>query len=332
MKKRLLALVAVIGFCVTIGVLIWRPDSRNVVYQGKTLTSWLFQLSSSDPKARAQAEAAFDTLGTNALPELTRLAQTKDAEWRTLIWVHADRLPRRVRRRILGWAGSTNACVIRPMAARALGRLGPAAVPAMPALIQMLRQGSSPYEQQTAAQALTQIGPQAVPPLIDMVARGDRAAGGAAAIALLWHYRWPRRDQSSDGRLAADQTAQARQQAIETLGASGRDDELVVKVLARATGDPDPGVRLAALKGLARANRNLEAALPQLLGCANDKSPGIRELSARILGRIRPPAGPAITALTDLAQDNEAPVRLAAQQGLQTIDAGRFTNSTPPSR
>jgi HEAT repeat protein len=318
--------LTVIGFCLMVGILIFRSNSRNLVYEGKPVKVWLFQLQASDPKAHAGAEAALEALGTNAVPELIRLVRTKDAGWRTLIWVHAAQLPPKARARILRRIGSTNACLIRPLAAQALGKLGPAAAPAVPALAQMLKQGSSPYEQQVAAQSLAQIGSPALTALADIVAHGERAAGNAAAIALLWHYRWPRPVRPVGENLVDDPTAATRQRAIETVGASGRADELVIKLLARAAVDPAPGVRLAALKALARADRNPQAALPQLFSCSNDDSPVIREWSARILGKIGPPIERAIPALTDLAQDKEASVRAVAQEALEIINSNRTTN------
>ena len=141
-------------------------------------------------------------------------------------------------------AGRPDQClVIRPMAAQALAKLGPAAAPAVSALSQMLRQGSSPFEQQVAAQSLAQIGVPALAALADVMAHEKGVAGNAAALALLWHYRWPRPGRAAGEDLPGDPTAPARQQAIETLGASGRADELVVNVLARAAVDPAPGVR-----------------------------------------------------------------------------------------
>jgi HEAT repeat protein len=315
-----------------VGILILRSNSRNLVYQGKPVRAWLYQLLTSDSKVLAEAEAALDAMGTNAVPELSRLVRTKDPGWRTLIWVHANLLPAKARGRILGRIGSTNACVIRVLAARVLGNLGPAAAPAVPSLAQMLRQGSSPYEQQVAAQTLTQIGTPALAALADIIAHEKGGAGNAAALALLSQYPWPRQGQTAGGKVPGDPTASARQQAVETIGASDRADEWAVKVLARAATDPAPTVRLAALKALARADRNPQAALPQLTACSYDESPVIREWSARILGHIKPPAERAIPPLTELAQDKEASVRAVAQEALETINAGGTTNKLPPTK
>ncbi len=332
LKKRLLVFLAVIAFCAYVGILVSSRNSRVPVYGGKTVKSWLLQFSAPDPKARDEAEAAFKALGTNAVPELTRLVRADDPPWRKLIWAHTDRLPRRARALILRRVGPINAWVIRPMAAQALAKLGPAAAPAVSALSQMLRQGSSPFEQQVAAQSLAQIGVPALAALADVMAHEKGVAGNAAALALLWHYRWPRPGRAAGEDLPGDPTAPARQQAIETLGASGRADELVVNVLARAAVDPAPGVRLAALKALAQANCNPKAALPQLISCSNDESPVIREWSARSLGKIGPPAERAIPALTELAQDKEASVRVVAQAALETLSAGSTTNMPAPPK
>jgi HEAT repeat protein len=319
----LLGGLAAIGFCLLVGILIYRSNSRNLVYQGKPVKTWLYQLLTSDPKGHAEAEAALDALGTNAVPELSRLVRAKDAGWRTLIWVHAGQLPPKARARILGRIGSTNACVIRVLAAQALEKLGSAAAPAVPALAQMLRQGSS--------QTLAQIGVPALAALADITAHEKGGAGNAAALALLSRYPWPRPGRTTGGKAPGDPTASARQQAVETIGASDRADDWAVKVLARAATDPAPNVRLAALKALARADRNPQAALPQLMACSYDESPVIREWSARILGHIKPPADRTILPLTELAQDKEPSVRAVAREALETINAGRTTNKpTPP--
>jgi HEAT repeat protein len=312
----LLVGLAVIGFCVVVGALISRSHGRNLVYQGKTVRAWLLQLSTSDPKARTEAEAAFTALGTNAVPELARLLRTDDSRWRKLTWSHARSLPWRLRGPILQRVNSPNAYLIHPAAARALGKLGPGAAaaepelvralqdkvngtyweaggalgrigkqavpdlmhalqdgdppvrcaaayglgeagpdaaPAVSALIQMLKRGSA-NEQQIAVQSLAKIGAPAVAPLIDVLAHEGGAVGEAAASALLRYYGRPGLGRPATVSLLTDETAGARQQAIETLGASGRADETFIKVLAGAARDPAPNVRVAALKALAQVN------------------------------------------------------------------------------
>ena len=315
-RAWLLVGLAILGFCLVVGALISRSDARNLVYKGRTVKAWLLQLSTPDPVARTEAEAAFTALGTNAVPELGRLLRTDDSRWRKLTWSHARSLPRRMRGLVLQRVNPPNAYLIHPAAARALGklgrdataaepdlvgalqdkvngtyweaggalgRIGKQAVPdlthalrdsdtlvrcaaayglgeagmdavsAVPALVQMLKRGSA-NEQQIAAQSLAKIGAPAVAPLIDVLVHQGGNVAEAAASALLRHYRGPGPSRLADETPWDAETASARQQAIEMLGESGNADETVIKVLAGATKDPSPNVRVAALKVLAQVN------------------------------------------------------------------------------
>jgi len=145
--------------------------------------------------------------------------------------------------------------LVRSAAAYGLGEAGLAAAPAVPALIQMLKQGTT-NEQQLAAQSLMKIGAPAVAPLLDLLAHdgGEGAVGQAAANALMQHYRRPRPGLPAQQFSPNDDTASARQQAIEMLGRSGGTNEVIIQVLSAATKDPSPNVRLAARAALAQTN------------------------------------------------------------------------------
>lgn len=221
--------------------------------------------------------------------------------------------------------------LVRCAAAYGLGEAGSAAAPAMPALIQMLKRGSS-NEQQITAQSLAKIGAPAVAALIEALVHESGAASEAAASALLRHYHFPTAGRPARENLPGDEAAAARQQAIDLLGASGVAEAVVVKVLTgAAVKDPAPGVRLAALKALAQGNRNVQSALLGLVACLRDESPPVREWSARTLRKIGPSAKPAIPALTRAAEDKEESVRAAAQEALETIRAGGTTNIAMPA-
>jgi len=167
-----------------VGILVSRSNSRNLVYQGKPVTAWLLQFAApSDPKTRAEAEAAFEALGTNAVPELARLLRTDDARWRKLIWSHTGNLPRRVRGQILQRINSPNAYQIHPEAARLLGKLGPGAGAAEPDLVRALQDKVNGTYWEAAA-ALGRIGKPAVPDLMHALQDGDTLVRGAAANGL----------------------------------------------------------------------------------------------------------------------------------------------------
>jgi len=182
-KKRLFALLAVTVFCVMVGMLVFRLESRKLVYQGKSVKTWLLQLSTPDPKARDEAEAALKALGTNAVPELARLLRADDARWRKLIWSHAARIPRPMRWLVLQRVSPLKAYLIRPAAARALGKLGPAAAAAEPDLVRALQDKvNGTYWE--AGGALGRIGKQSVPDLMRALRDGDTLVRCAAAYGL----------------------------------------------------------------------------------------------------------------------------------------------------
>jgi len=389
-KTRSLILLAGIGLCGVLCFLVSRSLSRGSVYQGKTVRTWLVQLSTAPtPQARAEAEAAFKALGTNAVPELARLVRADDARWRSLIWSHTGHLPRQLRALLLRQAGTPNAYLVRPAAARvlaalgpgaasaepdlvqalqdkvngtyweagtALGRIGqpsvadltralqdrdtlvrcaaahglgeagPAAAPAVPALLQLLKHGN-PNEQQGAAQSLARIGAPAVSPLLDLLLQDEGAIAQAAAGALLRYYSRTGPHPRAIENLPPDDTASARQQAMARLGTSSLPDELVVKLLAGAAADdPAPGVRVAALQALAQGNRSARLALPALVACVRDDSPAIRQWTARALGTITPPCKPAVGGLARLEQDQDESVRAAAKAALASLTPAGTTN------
>ncbi len=331
-KGPLLLLLAVMGFAVVVWILVSRLNARTPVYQGKPLQTWLLQLSASDPKAQEQAQAAFKALGTNVVPELARLVRTDDARWRTLIYSHATNFSRPLWRLLRARVRPPMAHAIQPAAAQALGKLGPAAAPAVPALIHMLLKGKNPYEQGVAAQSLAQIGPPAVGPLVEVAVYGEGFASDAAAGTLVRYYPWFRPGGPAGKAPPGDPTAAALQKAIETLGARGRTNQVVTQLLARAARDPAPDVRLAALKALVQRNRNLQPVLRELVSCSYETSPAIREWSARGLGKIAPPSKLAAEELSRLAEDKEESVRAAAQAALRTLPASGSSDGPAPPR
>jgi HEAT repeat protein len=183
LKERLLPLLVVIAFCAFIGILVSSLNSRVAVYQGKTVKTWLLQLSAPDPNGRHEAEAAFRALGTNAVPELVRLLRADDARWRKLIWSRALRIPGRLRGPVLQRVSPPNAYLLRPAAARALALLGPGAAAAEPDLVRALQNKvNGTYWE--AGTALGRIGRQSVPDLTLALRDPDTLVRCAAAHGL----------------------------------------------------------------------------------------------------------------------------------------------------
>lgn len=131
--------------------------SAEPSYQGKSLSRWLDELpdlvhSEFDADAQIPARDALHHMGTNTLPFLLKRIQARNSplkikliEWAERYDVSALRLKR--------------AEFLREEAAIGLRLLGPKAIPAVPALVKLLRDtNTSPF----AAYALAGIDPKAV--------------------------------------------------------------------------------------------------------------------------------------------------------------------------
>src|SRR5438105_2151735 len=96
-KRRLLIGFAVALICVAGGLfLTWRASEEGR-YQGKSVKTWTSQLYSTSQQERDAAVAALKTLGSNAVPDLILVLQSKDSFFRAQAWANAPKLPLRLR-------------------------------------------------------------------------------------------------------------------------------------------------------------------------------------------------------------------------------------------
>jgi HEAT repeat protein len=140
MSKKLLISCAVALSAATVWVVFFLISHREPAYQGKTLNAWMEQSSrylsadrkSPDRAKRDEAEAAIRQIGTNALPTLLGMVRAKDSALKTKLLVlgrrqHIFKLPFKP------------ATYYHARATYGFGALGPMAKPAVPALIESLR-------------------------------------------------------------------------------------------------------------------------------------------------------------------------------------------------
>ena len=185
----------------------------------------------------------------------------------------------------------TNDRIAALAAAKAMGQIGPAASPAVPGLMIMLR---SPDEDSRAmaAQSLASIGPAAEPAVDFLIGALD------------------------------DQSPMVRREAARALAHIGPAAARAARPIARQLRDPHPQVRQTAayaLQELALAGRG---ALPELIALLDDEDAEVRRYAAVALGNIGPYAEPArakLEAIRDDAAEN-ANTRSAARTALGRIN------------
>src|SRR5215468_1687445 len=107
---------------------------KELVYNGKPLRSYCWQLYAGTTQDRNEATEALNSLGQRAVPDLIRLVQAREPFLRSKLWAIAMKLPPGVRFRLLRGVRPLDTIALQQGAARALGVIGPEAREAIPAL------------------------------------------------------------------------------------------------------------------------------------------------------------------------------------------------------
>ena len=283
MRKRVQIAVAVLLFLGLFGFTAWqvvRP--REPVYQGRRLSAWLERFSPDGDTP--DVDEAVRTVGTNTIPLLLQNLQAKDSRLRLMLSVLGlEYTPARIR---------------HMRAEKGFSALGADASNAVPNIIEVYEQNTSPSARQAAANALVEIGPaskQAIPALI---------------------------------KSTASTNSDVRAFALYTLGRMAFESESVASVLIKALLDPDREVRYQAAYGLANLafmGGDARPAVPALIEALQDNYMGVRGGAAHALGHIHSDPGIVVPALVKSLHDPDTSVRTHAASAL-----GEFgTNGKP---
>jgi HEAT repeat protein len=194
MRKRLAIAVAVLLFAALVATVWQSQPPREPVYQGRTLSYWLYQYIYAVPDGYGvdpAAKAALRTIGTNSIPFLLDMLRRPDDSplrlqfLRLESMIHRRHMPFALEVRYEGIAGfdalgaeASNAVpalirihqqgfIFRIPAVNSLGAIGPPAGDSVPILLSDIT-NASPYLRLTAIQALGKIHsrPQTVVPAL----------------------------------------------------------------------------------------------------------------------------------------------------------------------
>ena len=255
-------------------------------------------------KEAAKAIAAFGTNAAPAVPGLVEILST----------AHPDRAS--VICSVLGWIHSMPQI-------------------AVPALAQQLR-GPNDEVRESAVTALGQYGNEALPALpalAEILLKSQDEILGLNAITTITNIHCPPESvipiliQSLDhpGRHVADRVAYE-------LGTFGPSASNAVPVLIPRLTNQSVLVRRAAAKVLGDIGISPETVVPALTLALSDRRPDVRENAACSLGKFGTNANPAIAKLKELAANGDAQVKAAAVEALKKIDPASLEQAIKDGR
>ncbi len=195
---------------------------------------------------------------------------------------------------------------MRKAAAEALNKIdctwptGSHAQPAVPQLVEKLRSRSSDEVRNAAKVTLSQIGPLAVPELIQAV--GNQEDNNLQSLAAETLGRIGEEAASAVSALTqalSSDQIHVRRGAAEALGQIGPAAEPVVPALLQALDDKNLAVRGSAAKSLARIGPAVDVAAPAVLQLLADGSEEVRRDTIKALAEMGPASVPLLIELLE---------------------------------
>ena len=203
----------------------------------------------------------------------------------------------------------------RELAARALGRMGPDAAGALPALLEATRAaGGAP----AFSDALAQVGPTALPALLDALQKGN-AAEGEWILRALRGFGPPAVSVLSEALKQPNPAIRAA--AADALGGMGRDAADAVNPLFVLTEDAEPSVQAAVLRALVALHADSGRLKPLLQTALTNPNEDVRKAAAAGTAALGGATALGVNGLLALLAGDDAAGRLAAVQALGQLGA-----------
>jgi HEAT repeat protein/lysophospholipase L1-like esterase len=251
------------------------------------------RLADPDERVRWRAVDALGKIGPEADPvePLVALVREESCPGRGLAAEQLGRIGRAARPSVpeLIEAVSDPRPDVRWRAVWALGQIGPDAALAVPALTTALKDADLRWR---AAEALGEIGPKAAAAVPDLVPLLDDPSSNVRwrVATALGTIAAPRAAPAL-AAAAADTAENVRLAAVTSLVELPAEPSLVEPVLLSALNDPDSRVRRQAVRGVGRLARVSPAAWRALEAASRDPDASVREKAAQVLARKRPRTG-----------------------------------------
>jgi HEAT repeat protein len=196
----------------------------------------------------------------------------------------------------------------RLQAINSLSQAGPEARKAAPALVAVFRDKDATFLHPLAAVALARIGPDALPELQKGLADKADAVKGASALALGLMGPQAKGATTALSKSLTDKTAAVRFASAQALGRIGAGAKAALPALRKALEDDDDAVRTEAAASLwkvAEEKRGLDVLVKSL----DDKSARVAQSAISTLGEMGAEAKSAADALKKVAEKDKEPAR-----------------------
>jgi hypothetical protein len=313
-KKRGIFAAVSLGMVGAFLVIRQAGKIHEPVYQGKTASAWLQQVSSrgSDPAGYKAAVEAIRQIGTNGLPMYLAMIQSEDSRLEAWVREWAAKMRNTVRGLVERSSRGGRPGVPAPreppgMPASALHRwhaylalevLGPAATPAIPKLKQVVRERAGtrhPEVARTAAEALSVIGPEGVNALSEALTNRNPVVQLAAASGLFglgWDAKpaipaliFCLKDENDRVRFAALEDLRCIAFHLDRGRTKPTVHQVIIPALVESLTDPKAEIRRQAAYAL--GDTPTVTALPALEKATNDPDARVRQTSLNSIGLIK---------------------------------------------
>jgi hypothetical protein len=276
-KKSHKITLATFAFVLLAGAIFYASRSREPVYAGRTLRSWLNEFGNGYESIDTNAVAAIQAIGTNGLPVLLAELEHEEPSWRKSLRELTDELPTDRLRLEPPWNRNLEA-------AYAFHVLGAAGKPAIPELAGSLSKSRSAIP---AAIALAGIGQDALPQLANALNNTNARIRMAAAHGLGGWRGDARKVVPLLVKALRDEKEFVRWDAAGALSQLRQEPEVTVPALIRTLDDRVPSVRTSAALALWMFGKDAEAALPALRRLQEDADAGVRQIAESAIEEIQ---------------------------------------------
>jgi HEAT repeat protein len=272
---------------------LWGKLRGEEFYQGRPVSYWRRAILSEDPKTQLTTAQAFEEGGAQTVPVLIELLRADvGADWNVakVRWTAANYLGKLGTQAQAAGPALVRACKdddagVRKVAIAALPAVGADAHEAVPGLRDLLSTSDRLY----ATQALRFFGPAALPALSALVPLLTDADA-----EVRWQAAWTLGRIGPAAREAVpalkdalkDPEDKVREHAAEALGDIGPEARNAVPALIQTLNDSNAGVRRDAVRSLGQIGPAAKEALPAINRLLKDDSPRVREAAGTAVKRI----------------------------------------------